>query len=248
VAILVAVLRARILDRIGDMDPDQPAIAPFRLDAIINAQTHRIASRTIRPQETVQSITLVAGTYDYALASSGLVEHVAQVFLDADGIELYYRPFEDFNSRYKQATSEPLPNGAPREYTTWETAAQVMTLRVGPTPDSADDGPLKVYHSILPAMLSDSAHDAFSNTDSIPFSSELAVGLEAACAAEAVAGMKADDVARLGLDRRTLVAQWREDAESAIREYNRRQLRNGRRQDRIFRRSNARLTGWPMRV
>ena len=234
-AITPAILRQRIRDLIGDTDSEQSVVSPFRLDLIINKQVHRIASRTIRPRETVQSITLVASTYDYALASSGLVEHVAQVFLDADGTELYPVPFELFNSRYRQATSEPLPSGTPREYTLWETAAQVMTLRIGPTPNSAADGPLKVYHSILPAMLSTSTYAGALTTQAIPFSDELIAGLEAACAAEVVSGMNAQNVEPLGLDKGIVVPRWEAEAEGAIRQYNLRQLKNGQRQDRVLR-------------
>ncbi|HTF39006.1 MAG TPA: hypothetical protein VK754_00240 [Propionibacteriaceae bacterium] len=243
-AITLRLLRGRIFDMIGDVDSENPAINPFRLDAIINRQANRLASRTIRPQETVQSITLVVGTYDYALASNGIVEHVSQVFLNADGLELYYLPFEQFNQRYRQATAAPAGSGQPREYTVWETADQVMTLRVGPTPDTAGDGPLKVYHSILPVVLSNSVY-SFSDSDTIPFSHELLAGLEAACAAEAVLAMSDEFVAKLGLDRSRLVAHWTAEAEGAIRAYNLRQLNNGKRQDRIFRSSGyGHLFGW----
>jgi len=244
VPITVAVLKARILDILGDVDPENRAVHPFRFDTIINRQVHRLASRTMRPQETVQSITLVVGTYDYALASSGLVDHVSQVFLDADGSELLYVPFDLFNSRYRQATSEPAASGPPCEYTLWETAANVMTLRVGPTPDNAADGPIKVYYSILPAMLSNSVYSVLTGIEVIPFGNELIVGLEAACCADAVAGMNEESVKRLGIDKGIAIQQWAAEVESAIRAHNLRQLKNGKLQDHVFRTSGHRLAGW----
>lgn len=241
----VASIRARIYDIIGDHNTEDPAIDPFRIDSVINKNAHRIAARTIRPQETVQSITLVVGTYDYALASSVNVDHVAQVFLDADGIELCYVPFELFNSRYKQATSEPAASGTPREYTLWETSSQVMTLRVGPTPDTAADGPIKVYHSVMPTLMSNSDNvGGLSNTATIPFSNELVAALESACASELVGIMTAEKLEKLGLDKSVLIPRWEREVEEGIRSHNLHRLKNGLQQDRVLRTSNNRLSGW----
>ena len=235
-SITAAVLSGRILDRLNDVNPQEQAVGPFRLRAIINAQTNLLASRTIRPRETVQSIALVANTYDYTLASSGLVANVAQVFLNTDGIELSYRPFEEFNSIYRQATANPASSGEPREYTVWETAGQVATLRVGPTPDSAADGPLKVYHSIMPVMLSNASYSNLTwDATVIPFGNELIAGLEAACCAEAASIMPEAAAARLGIDKAVAIPAWRAMTEQAIREHNNRQWRLGRRRDHVAR-------------
>lgn len=250
-SVTVEILKSRVRDLIGDVDSEQPVINPFRLDVIINKQIHRLSAKTIRPQETVQSITLVVGTYDYALASSGLVAEVAQVFLDADGAELIGPvPFDVFNSRYRQATSEPAASGRPCEYTVWETAANVATLRVGPTPDAASDGPLKVYHSIMPTALANTTFPAnasiLASNTTLPFGNELIAGLEAACAAEASRVMTAADRERAGIDKAT-IAGWVADAEEGVRAHNLRQRRLGRQQDHIFRvRSWA--GRWPVRV
>ena len=173
----------------------------------------------------------------------------AQVFLNADGSELCYAPFELFNSRYRQATSDPAASGTPIEYTLWETSAQVMTVRDGPTPDSAADGPIKVYHSILPVMMSNSDNvGGLSNTASIPFSNELISALESACAAELVSTMSAEWVEKLGLDKAVVIPRWEREAEEGIRSYNLRQLKNGRQQNHVLRTSSGWLAGWNVRT
>lgn len=227
-----AVVRGRVQEILGDVDPSNRVVGQFRYDEVIGRNMHLLAGRVQMPQDAVASITLAAGTYDYAVHASLQYLTVAQVFLDSDGQELEFVPRDEFNAYYRQDTSQPRSSGTPREYTVYEAATtSLLRMRFGPTPDATDAA--KVHASSLPALLS-------TDSSSIPFSNELLRGLESMCATEIALSLSPEQAARLGLDK-SVVRKWSDDADEAIRTFNVRQRNLGNRQDRILRHGGRRV-------
>lgn len=226
-----AVVRGRIQELIGDVNPAERVVNQFRYDEVIGRNMHLLGARCAMGRDSVASVTLVAGTYDYAVHASLQYRDVSQVFLNDDGAELGFVPLGQFNAYYLQDTADPRSSGTPREYTVYENTSSLLRIRVGPTPDAA--GTLKVHGSTIPVLLT-------SDSASIPFSLELLRALESQCAAEIALMLGPDALAKLGLAS-TAAQKWTAEVDSTVRAYNRRIHDHGSRQNRVLRHGGRRV-------
>ena len=226
-----SVVRGRIQELIGDVNPAERVVGQFRYDEVIGRNMHLLGARCAMGRDSVVSVTLVAGTYDYAVHATLQYRDVSQVFLNDDGAELGFVPREQFDAYYLQDTADPVSSGTPREYTVYENTSSLTRIRVGPTPDAA--GTLKVHASSIPALLT-------SDGATIPFSLELLRALESQCAAEIVLMLGQDALAKLGLDR-AVAQKWTAEVDRTVRAYNQRVHDLGTRQNRILRYGGRRV-------
>lgn len=226
-----AVVRGRIQEILGDVNPSERVVGQFRYDEVIARNMHLIAARCVLPRDSVTSITLVANTYDYAAHATLQYQSITQALLNSTGRELNYVPMEQFNAYYRQDTAEPRESGEPREYTIYENTSNLVRVRFGPTPNASDTA--KFHATSLPALLT-------ADSSSIPFSNDLLRGLESACAAELVLALSPDALAKLGLDK-SVAGAWTAQTERAIHDHNVRQQAMGRRQNHILRHRGRRV-------
>ena len=224
-----ATVRAAVQELLGDTNPDQRQVTTFRYNQSIHRHAQAIAARVYMPRIAVQSISLVAGTFEYT-SLTATPNTVDQVILNSTGAELAPVPWEQFNAYYRQDSAEPRDSGEPREYTIRESVTNGLVIRVGPTPSEADT--LKIFETTIPAALA-------SDATSIPFSDELVRGLESAVAAEIISTASDDRLKALGVAR-SAAATFAAQSEAMVRAYNLRQGRLGARQDRILRHGGRR--------
>lgn len=217
--------RWNVQQLVGDNNPDRRSVSFVRLNEIVKNNAHSMFSRIIKPRDTVVSVTVSAGTYDYSLSNE--VGNVAQIFLNSTGDELAPLPFEILNARYRQDTDNPSASGTPAEYSLWEGVNNATRIRIAPTPSAG--GTLKVHRSTIPVFSSPPA-----DADSIPFALDLLRALEMACAADSLAGLSEDELAVLKTDR-SAASMWRARADQALRNYNVRASANGYRQQEVIR-------------
>ena len=229
-----AVVRGRIQELLGDVNPSERVFGTFRYNEIIGRNVPMLAVRCMMPRETVVSLALTATTYDYTIAASTDATGVSQVFLNSTGDELGFVPFEQFNAYYRQDTAEPRDSGTPREYTLSENTSNVTRIRIGPTPDASDTA--KIHIERIPAALT-------ADSSSIPFAEDLMRGLESLCAAEVVLVMSPEQRARLGLSPDS-VSKWLGDADRVVHDYNVRQRRLGSNQNGVLRHGGRRHASW----
>lgn len=195
---------------IDDNNPDQYAISSVRMHQFVQGEMQLIAARTFLPMESVLSVPLVAGTFDYTL--TGIVGDVRQVVRHTDGIPLQRQTLDYMVGMWRQDSAAQVGTSPqPLDYAILETSAQLVRIRLGPTPSSSAVS-VDVYYGVMSASLT-------ADSSTIPFSAPLLRALERACASECVAVMsRADrdarmiDVASVGL--------WRELSEQGIREEN----------------------------
>lgn len=229
-------VRGRIKELLGDSNPSEPIFGEFRYNDIINRNVYLIAGRATMPRTSVTSVSLVASTYEYTVAST-VAQSVGQVFLNSNGDELNPVPWEQFNAYYKQDTAVPRASGTPREYTMREDTSNTLRFRFGPTPNATDTA--KVHLSILPATLA-------SDTTAIPFANDLVRALELTCAAEVVLVMDKARRQAAGLSP-DVASKWLAASDAMVRDYNIRQAKLGTRQDHIYRGGGRRthsFWGW----
>ena len=219
-----AAIRTRVRELLGDTNGDERKISAFRYLQSIHRNMHMIAARVNMPRSSVQSITLVASTYEYT-SLTNTPQSVGLVLLNSTGAELRPVPWEQFNAYYKQDTAEPRDSGTPSEYTIRENTSNGLVIRFGPTPNASDT--VKVHIAIIPDQPS-------TDSTAVPFSDELARAWESAVAGELVSTISEDALKSLGVPRSS-AALFFNQMEQAIRDYNRRQGRLGTRQDHIMR-------------
>ena len=224
-------MRAAVQELLGDTNPDQRQVTTFRYNQSIHRHVSAIASRVYLPRIAVQSVSLVAGTFEYT-SLTATPNTVDQVILNSTGAELAPVPWEQFNAYYRQDSAEPRDSGEPREYTIRESVTNGLVIRVGPTPSEADT--LKIFETTIPAQVA-------SDTTSIPFADELRRALESFVAAEIISTLSEDRLRALGVAK-SAATLYLKQGEDGIRAYNIRQGRLGQRQDRILRHGGRRPT------
>jgi hypothetical protein len=225
-----AVVRARIQELLGDVNPAERVVNLYRLNEIINRNMQVVAAQTIRPTELATAITLVNGTYDYAIVTVDETQTVDQVFANgagvalATGAELKLRTFVDMCSTYKQDTAAPVASGIPLHYTVYEKSDNVVTLRIGPTPNAA------AVTARVSLIVRATGLITLPTTDasSIRFNAVLMRGLEAACAADVVEMLDDASLGALKISR-GWAASLRRQAQEAIAAHNFRDEGLGRR-------------------
>lgn len=201
-------IERNIRSLIDDLDPERYAIKTTRMRQMIEAQMELIASRTFLPQESVTSVALLAGTYDYTL--TGVVGDIRQLVDDATGVPLIEVPMEEMVVTYRQDSSQPAPRGKPLAFAVAERSDQAVRIRVGPTPIST--GTLDLYYGVIPSGLT-------SDISLIPFSEPLLRALERAVASQCVVAMSESDASR-NMISADIVPVWRQMVDDAIREEN----------------------------
>jgi len=232
VAVTRDTVRTNIRESLGDVNPSETVVGDFRINDVISRNMYAIAGRSEMPRSSVTSVSLSASTYEYTVSST-TGHTVGQVFLNSDGYELAYVPWEQFNAYYRQDTAEPRGSGTPREYTMREDTSNLLRFRFGPTPDATDTA--KVHLSVLPAALTTDAI-------SIPFANDLLRALEAACLSEIVLALDKSTLAKLGLSK-DVAGKWSAESDRLVRGYNLRMGRLGGRQDRIITDRRTRAVG-----
>jgi hypothetical protein len=199
-------------------------VGDFRYEEIIQRGIHSIATRTMMPRDAVASVTLVAGTYDYAVSASLTIQSVSQAFLNSTGDELVFVPFDEFNAYYKQDTALPRASGTPAEFTLWENTSGLTRVRFGPTPSAA--GTVKIHYSSITSPTTDSGF--------ILFADDLITALVSWCAADIVVALDRAILTARGLDKSS-AGPWIAEANQIIRGYNVRQGNLGLRQNHVLR-------------
>ena len=213
-ALTVGEVRNRVKEVLGDMNPSDQVVGEYRYDEIVRGNVQVVASRANMPRNSPVSISLLAGTYDYAVSATLTYQSIAQVLLNSNGRELVFVPFEQFNAYYKQETAEPHGSGTPVEWTAYENTSGLTRMRFGPTPDESDTA--KVHANSIPLL----------DPASISFSDDLVRALIYSCASEVLLMLNDEQRAKLGLDTK-VAAKWAADVERAIHGYNVRQQNLG---------------------
>lgn len=219
-------VRTSIQDLLGDTIPAEPIWSVFRYNEAINRNINLLAGRSLQIDSIAQTVTLIAGTYDYALtAAAGEMAAILQAFHVSSGQEILPLPWTEFNSQYRQDTSAPAPSGVPCHFTLWE-ATGTPRIRLGPTPNATGTVSLHEKTTVdLPTA----------DGSTITFSDSLIRSLEASAGADLVESASREMLDKARLDRsfaRTLRGQ----AEQGLRDHNLRKLRLGRRQSAVIRR------------
>jgi hypothetical protein len=217
-----AVVRARIQELLGDVNPAERVVNLYRLNEIINRNIELIAPRVACPMRVAVSVTTEAGTPDYTASASFEAQTVEQVFMNASGEELKLITFAEMCSNYRQDTATPVASGTPLYYTVYEKSDNVATLRIGPTPNAILV--MKVHATSLTVLPTEDG----SPGGDIYFNAVLMRGLEAACAADVVEMLDDASLGALKISR-GWAASLRRQAQEAIAAHNFRDEGLGRR-------------------
>lgn len=224
-------IRDRIRRLIHDVDPNRPAIGTLSMNAMIEGKSIEYAGRSFRHDESVQTVTLVAGTYDYTL--TGEIFGVQEVLRNSDGYSLTRRTMEYMNEHYRQDTSNPVSRATPTDYGIFElqgttdASAQRVRIRVGPTPPTGTTETLKVYSQIIPSL--QVSYDYYGDDNTSVGSADNIFGVKSdnfiveavvhAVAADCVLLLNEEERKRLGISTQ-IVPVWQKSAENALKAHN----------------------------
>lgn len=223
--------RVRLLT--GDVDPGRPAVGTLRMNAMIEGRLIEFSGRTFRHDEAVQTVTLVASTYDYTL--TGETFGVQEVLRNSDGYALRRQTMEYMNEHYRQDTSSPVASAnLPVDYAIFElagttaSAVQRTRIRVGPTPNAS--GSLKVWSNVIPALLTMYNYYGDDNVTEVGLGDNLSPGaangdglfivaLVHAVAGDCVLSMPEEERKRLAISTQ-IVPVWQRISDNALKGHN----------------------------
>jgi hypothetical protein len=198
-------VRDRVRWLINDRNQSEYVISSPRLDRLIADRLNHIAELVGYGLEwATAAVTLAANTFDYSLPSSIQYHQIVDVVLNSRGWQLVRRGIEELNALRGVATPA---TGDPTDYALFEGLTQLVTIRLYPTPASADT--LNLLRSRIPIAVS-------ADADVVSFSDNLLRALEKDVALNVLALLGDEELKQLGVSR-NVIPLWSRDLERAIK-------------------------------